>query len=769
MKKITTALLLIASLSTFAQKHIRDYNPEVLFKDSGEIYFALPGAARDAGQYSGFIGLDRIGGDTLFAYASKREFQKLIETGVSAFELLTHPGDLIEVEMSPDPRSVLDWNYYPTYDAYESIMAGFAAAYPDICSLHTIGTLPSGRKLLAVRISDNVDVEEDEPEFLYTSSMHGDETTGYILMLHLIDYLLTNYNQDPRVTAIVNNTDLWINPLANPDGTYRAGNNTVNGARRYNANNVDLNRNYPDPAAGPHPDGNPWQPETVAFMNFAENRHFVMSANFHGGAEVANYPWDTWVRKTADNDWWVMVCREYADTAQFYSPYGYFDDLNNGITNGYAWYSITGGRQDYMNYFQQCREATMEISATKLPPASQLISFWNYNYRSILNYLEQVQYGVRGIITDTITGEPIKAQVFISGHDADSSMVFSSLPVGNYHRLLKAGTYNLTFIAEGYLPRTIKNVVIKDKSTTIRNVKLWDGSAIPDFTASATTVFAGGSIQFSDISGGNPTSRLWTFEGADTPTSAEKDPVVTYSVPGTYSVTLYVANQIGGNQLTREGYITVSPGYYIGNPGGTTCYAGFYDSNGPDGNYENNENLTTTFFIEDPSKSFRIHFLSFDVEESDECEADALFIYDGADAGAPLIAKLCGSEIPGDIVIPAGSGAVTFVFVSDSAGTGAGWEAVLSCDDAVGVSKTETPCGIRLFPNPAGKEGFVIQSIGGTIKEVLITDLSGRIIYSANTEGETINIQGVVAADGLYLLSVKTPKGIYSQKLLIKN
>lgn len=293
MKKLTFFLLLLAAVSAFAQRNITDFSPEELFLTTGEIYFALPDAAPEANRLTKIISIDKIDGNTIYAYASRKEFEILMNSGISAFELLPHPGDQADIEMSSDPRQVMEWNYYPTYTAYEEIMAQFAADYPDICSLHTIATLPSGRKLLAVRISDNVDVEENEPEFLYTATIHGDETTGYILTLHLIDYLLANYNQDPRVTNMVNSTDIWINPLANPDGTYYGGNQSVNGARRYNANNVDLNRNYPDPADGPHPDGNPWQPETVAFMNFAEERDFVMGANFHGGAEVVNYPWDT--------------------------------------------------------------------------------------------------------------------------------------------------------------------------------------------------------------------------------------------------------------------------------------------------------------------------------------------------------------------------------------------------------------------------------------------------------------------------------------------
>lgn len=88
-------------------------------------------------------------------------------------------------------------------------------------------------------------------------------------------------------------------------------------------------------------------------MSLADNYFFNLSANFHGGAEVVNYPWDTWSRLHTDNTWWIFVSRQYADTAHAHSPTGYMAGFNNGITNGYAWYRITGGRQDYMTYFQQ--------------------------------------------------------------------------------------------------------------------------------------------------------------------------------------------------------------------------------------------------------------------------------------------------------------------------------------------------------------------------------------------------------------------------------
>jgi hypothetical protein len=302
--------------------------------------------------------------------------------------------------------------------------------------------------------------------------MHGDELTGAILTLRLVDYLLTNYGTNPEVTALVDSTEIWINPLANPDGTYFLGNNTVSGAIRYNGNYVDLNRNFPDTQNGDHPDGNAWQPETMAWMDFLSQHTFVMSANFHGGAEVMNYPWDKFTQLHADDDWFQLVSREFVDTIHVFNSTGYMTDLENGITNGNAWYEIDGGRQDYETYFHHGREITIEISNDKNPPANQLPDFWNWNYRSLINYVKQVNYGIHGIVTDSVTGEPLRAYIEVLQHDIDSSQIYSDLPHGNYYRLIKEGTYNLRFSSPEYITKIISGVHVTDFETTYLDVQL---------------------------------------------------------------------------------------------------------------------------------------------------------------------------------------------------------------------------------------------------------------------------------------------------------
>lgn len=419
------------------------------------------------------VSISGVEGTRVFAYVNERQLRDLQQSTYS-FSFLPRPGQLIDPEMAASLEGLADWDTYPTYQQYDSMMAKFVADYPGLCRLVDFGQTTNGRDLLAVVISDNVTTEEAEAEVFYTSTMHGDETAGYVLMLRLIDYLLSNYGIDPQVTTLVDSLEIWINPLANPDGTYFSGNSSVSGSIRGNANGVDLNRNFPDPDDGPHPDGNSWQIETVAFMDLAEAQDFVLSANFHGGAEVVNYPWDTWSRLHPDNDWYVDLSRDYADSAQHYSPTGYLDDFDNGITNGYAWYPVAGGRQDYMNYYHGGRETTIELTSVKLLHPSQLPARWDYNRASLLDYLQKALYGVRGIVTDVISGMPLDATIKVVGHDTDpdQSQVYTDVDLGDYYRMLEGGVYDLEFSAPGYASRIITGVVVRDMEAVRLDVAL---------------------------------------------------------------------------------------------------------------------------------------------------------------------------------------------------------------------------------------------------------------------------------------------------------
>jgi hypothetical protein len=376
-------------------------------------------------------------------------------------------------------NDALLWDNYPRYSQYDSIMQNFASQYPSLCRLDTIGKSINGKLVLALKISDNVAVNEDEPETFYTSSMHGDETGGFVLMLHLADYLLKNYPVNDRVKNMVDNLEIWINPLANPDGTYKNG-NTISFPTRYNAFGYDLNRNFPDPFTP-----NTIQTkENVDMIKFLRKHRFVLSANFHSGTEVVNYPWDRWIsRFHPDNSWFRTISRAYADTVHNYSGPAYMNFLDNGITRGSDWYVVYGGRQDFVTSELQGREVTIELDDQYITPAAQLTLLWQNNWHSLLGYLENALYGIHGLVRNAKSLAPVPAKIFIEGYDKDSSQVYSDTLTGSFVRFLSPGSWNLTFSAKGYFPKTVNNILVTERQKTdlvVDMMQLVDGIEASD-------------------------------------------------------------------------------------------------------------------------------------------------------------------------------------------------------------------------------------------------------------------------------------------------
>ena len=676
MRKIFALLFLsIISLNIFAQKE----DLRSMMKERDEFYFSFEiDDVHDLDKIAQIISVDNVNGNVVTAYANNKGYERFMALGVET-TLLTPPSMLEDHKMFDGrTRAEYDWDEYPTYEAYVAMMEEFAETYSENCTLIDLGTLNSGRKLLIARINNGE--TDGKPKFLYSSTIHGDETTGFIMMLRLIETLLTRQDL-PEVKNVLDNIDLFIAPNTNPDGTYHGGNHTVNGATRSNAYGVDMNRNYPDPVDGAHPDGEDYAMETELMMQFAEDYQFTMAANYHGGAEVMNYPWDNDYTRHVDDAWWQLISREYADlcqnAAQTTDPY-YMTDEENGITNGADWYRIGGGRQDYMNYYQQCREITIECSTTKCPSASQLPTFWDYNYDAIFAYVNQVLYGIHGTVKDAATQQPLEATIEILNHDQNYSIVESQLPAGDFHRPIKAGTYTVEIKANGYFP-VQRTVTVVDGETTTLDVELESGEGlIPDFSASATEVALGSNVQFTDESwGNNIVSWCWNFEGGQPSTSSVQNPTIKYNEIGKYNVTLTVTNADGDREtITKKNYITVMESYNLQDAVITTCEALFYDYGGPSNNYPDNDVHVMTFKPATEGATIQVEFLEFSTEQS----YDILRIYDGVGVNSnPCLAELSGSSLPGKYTASNSFGALTFRFLSDFGYNYPGWKAVIRC------------------------------------------------------------------------------------------
>lgn len=668
--KFLLVLFLIVSLGMSAQES--DLN--ALMQERNEYYFTFNlNGEDDLSAIAQTISVDRVDGNVVTAYANNMQFAKFQKMGYEV-TLQTPPSMMVEAVMwDGNSRAEYDWDTYPTYEGYVSIMNEFATDHPDMCEIIDLGTLASGRKILVAHINNGE--TDGKPKFFYSSTIHGDETTGWMLMLRLIDYILEN----PTATEcqnVLDNIDLYIAPLTNPDGTYHGGNSTVNGATRYNAYGVDMNRNYPDPNGGPHPDGEEYQLETQWLMQFAYDIPFVMGANYHGGAEVVNYPWDNTYTLHPDDAWFILTGREYADLTHEVSS-SYMIDLNNGITNGAQWYMIGGGRQDFMNGYAECREVTVECSGTKLPPANQMPTFWNYNKESIFAFMNQCLYGIHGVVTDAESGLPIEATITIVGHDNEYSTVSSHLPAGDYHRPIKGGTYNVRITANGYEAYETQ-VTVADNETVTLNAQLTAlEGLVADFTANVTSIAIGGTVNFSDASwGAQINSWSWEFEGGTPATSTEQNPSVVYAEEGTYDVRLTVTNAAGEtDEKYVTNYISVVEAYNMQNGTINTCDAMFYDNGGPDANYSDNQNLTMTFMPDTEGGIIEVEFQSFTTESG----YDKLYIYDGATTSSSQIGEYSGGSSPGTVTATNADGALTFVFTSDGSVNQIGWVAYVSC------------------------------------------------------------------------------------------
>lgn len=473
------------------------------------------------------------------------------------------------VNSSKTERWDTEWDAYPTYSEYVAKMAFYAQTYPDLCSLQSIGTTVYGRDLWVLKISDNVTVKEAQPEFFYTASLHGDELTAFPLMIRLIDHLLRNYGSDPEVTNLVNTTEIFINPLANPDGAYGTlDRDSIRTPLRENANRVDLNRNFPDNFAGIHVDGEIYQPETQAFMNFAASRNFVLSANFHSGAEVVNYPYDnTRGVKHPDHQYYEQISRAYVKNCNRAAPSTYmtadYDAHVNkpspGVTQGALWYPVTGGRQDYTNFYHNSKEVTIEISNEKTVPGDQLPQFWDYNRQAFLDYIKQANYGFQGKLSDS-SGNPIVAKISIQSHDRLNSHVFSNADHGDYYRLIAAGTYQVTYTAPGYIAQTVK-IKVTDDTATIRNIVFLPANAPPKaldqevFEDENTLLTASGLGELYWYS--SPTSKTPIFKGN------------TYTTPNLKTTTSYYVEDhiakanVGSRQSNTNGDFTNGDDRYL--------------------------------------------------------------------------------------------------------------------------------------------------------------------------------------------------------------
>ncbi|GFY39431.1 carboxypeptidase D [Trichonephila inaurata madagascariensis] len=394
-----------------------------------------------------------------------------------------------------------DVTRYHHYNEVKQIVFKLAEDFKSLANVYSIGQSVERRELYVIHITSNV--SDNKPMFKYVANMHGNEAVGRELLLHLAHYLLHNYGKDERVTKLVDTVDIHLMPSANPDGFEAALEGDCFGTKRpsgrENANGIDLNRDFPDQfsvtdinnmTAGR-------QPETLNLMTWIVSNPFVLSANLHGGAVVASYPFDDskyhkiqgYKSISPDDKVFQHLAHVYADSHAYMQKGNVCqdDDFPGGITNGAEWYDVPGGMQDFNYVYSNCFEITLELSCCKYPKAVNLSGEWNNNKEALLSFIEQIHIGIKGRVVDSATKEGIQ-QAFVRVSGIDHNV--TTTKTGHYWRLLLPGLYTVEFSSYGYSSET-KLVVVKEGSVEEINVELHP-SVVEEIVSSTTLPPAAG-------------------------------------------------------------------------------------------------------------------------------------------------------------------------------------------------------------------------------------------------------------------------------------
>jgi len=298
----------------------------------------------------------------IYVIASSEDLLKLRKAGIACIDESQHFPSTARVNQSASALTSRNGPYH-SYGEIERDLFALQEAYPNLAKVYDIGDSHEMRNIYALKISDNVHIEEEEEaEVLITGCHHAREWISVEVPFYVAKHILENYGTDAYLRGLVNQSEIWFVPLVNPDGLeysihfYRFWRKNM----RDNGNGsfgVDPNRNYgykwgydnegssPDSSSyvyrGPGPFS---EPETQAIRNLVNQRNFQVLISYHNYSQVILYPWGYTGQPTEMDELLEAMAREMSRRMQAVNGrfYGYGRGggelyLTNGDTVDWAY------------------------------------------------------------------------------------------------------------------------------------------------------------------------------------------------------------------------------------------------------------------------------------------------------------------------------------------------------------------------------------------------------------------------------------------------
>lgn len=280
------------------------------------------------------------------------------------------------------PPSQPDAGLYHTYEEIQQELNDLQTAFPEIAQVVELGESIEQRKIWAIKISDNVAREEDEAEILFMGGYHAREWIAVDVPFLLAKHLLNNYSGDTSIQNLVDNGEIWIVPMVNPDGhTYAVTDNRLWRKNRRNNGDgsfgVDLNRNHSYEWGGPGSSGDTFsetyrgteadsEPETKAIRDFANGHEFRAMVSYHNYSQLVLYPWGHTNDPAPDAAQMDEMARTMADSILNVHGKNYTPQQSSDL------YLASGDATDWLYGETRVPSFTIELRPTSAFPGFEL-------------------------------------------------------------------------------------------------------------------------------------------------------------------------------------------------------------------------------------------------------------------------------------------------------------------------------------------------------------------------------------------------------------